>query len=146
MERVIKQYLKDAHQLTAQEEVLEDNDLVLLYKFTGGAIPGFTITVDTQAVNEDDDGTVRERAVTAQIFTGVKVPDEKTAAVLEVMSRFARDSWFFSGYIDEDSEVALQWNVNVMAQGLHTEYVYDMLARLCKTWEKLSPLLATALQ
>jgi len=146
MERVIEQYLKDAHQLTAREEVLEDNDLVLTYKMEGDAVPDFTITVDTQAVNKADDGTVRERAVTALVYTGVKVPDAKAAAVLEVMSGFARDNWFFSGYIDEDREVAVQWNVNVMAQGLDAEYVFDMLARLYKTWEKLSPLVAAALQ
>ncbi|MCE5240558.1 YbjN domain-containing protein [bacterium] len=146
MERVIEQYLKEAHQLTAREKVLENDDLVLVYDMKGDPAPNYAITVDTQSVHKTESGRVVERAVTAQVFTGIKVPAEKSAAVMKAINEASRDSWFFAGYIDDDGEVVIQWNVNVMSQGLHAEYVFDMVARMDKSWAKLWPMITAALQ
>jgi len=146
MERVIEQYLKDAHQITLTEKTLENNDLVLIDEEKGDPMPGYRIMIDTESVAKPADGKVTERAVTVQLYTGVKVPADKRADVLQAINEFTSKNWFFAAYVDQDDEIALQWSVNVMSQGLHAEYVYDGLVRVNKNWQNLWPSVAKALE
>jgi hypothetical protein len=76
----------------------------------------------------------------------VKVPDNKRAAVLEVLNDWNRKKIFCSAYINTDGEIRLDWVVNVQAAGLPTEYVHDALTRLVDLWTEMFPAVADALK
>jgi len=139
MERVIEGYLKANCKEEVQEKQAAEGDLALVVKMKGEGGPDFSVLVDTQASNRDSAGNVLERFVTVQVFTGVEVPEERRAAVFEALNKFQADSWYASIYIDEDKELSCQWCVNVMKQGMHTEYVADAIIRVAETWRKFRP-------
>jgi hypothetical protein len=146
MERVIEQYLKDAHDLKCTEKFEDDDDLWLDYPITGTPMPAYTIAIDTQSVNTGKDGKVAERAVRLNVYTAVKVPDEKRAAVFEVFNDFVRKQCFCAPYVDTDGEIVLDWTLNVMAQGLPADYVHDAMVRLSNLWEHMWPPVSEALK
>jgi len=147
MERTIESYLKSKHQLVINEKFPAPEDLVLVLPFSAkDNIPKFRIEIDTQALNKADNGVVTERGVRITLFTGIKAPAEKRAAVLAAINDFNRRKVFSATYLDTDGEVILDWTLNVMAQGLPTEYVYDVLARQNKLWGEFYPELTAAMQ
>ena len=145
MERVIESYLTSVYKVDVQEKTAQAGDLVLLVKMEGKGGPDFAVVVDTQCTNRDGDGQVVERTVSVQIYTGVKVPGGKRAAVLEAVNKFQAGSWYASIYLDEDDEISCQWCVNVMKEGLPTDYVADAIVRVAESWRKFRPLAEQAL-
>ena len=105
MERVIEAYLKANYTVEVTEKTIGEDDLALVVKMEGKGGPDFNVVVDTQSSNKGDDGTVRERLVSVQVFTGVKVPADKRTAMLEALNKFQADTWFASLYLDEDDEI-----------------------------------------
>ena len=145
MERTIERYLKASHQLAINEK-RDGDDLWLELPMKGDPMPGYRITIDTQSLNKDKAGRILERGVRVQALTGIKVPEERRAAVLRVLNDFNRDKVFAAVYIDNDEEIILDWTLNVMAPGLATEYVYDAIVREDKLWRDLYPLITAALR
>ena len=139
MESVIEGYLKANYDVTIEEKKITEGDLALLVTMEGKGGPDFKVVVDTQPSNKDADGKVLERVIAVQVYTGVKVPDDKRAAVLEAINKFQAGTWFSSIYIDEDNELSAQWCVNVMKEGMPTEYVADAIIRVSETWRKFRP-------
>lgn len=139
MERTIAGYLRETYKVQVEERQLEEGDAALLVSMEGKGGPDFSVIVDTQPSNKAEDGTVVERVVSVQIYTGVKVPDESRAAVFEALNSFLAGMWFASIYIDEDKELSCQWCVNVMKEGLPTEYVADAIIRVADSWRKFRP-------
>jgi hypothetical protein len=148
MERVIEAFLKDSHQLVVNEKWSDDKtDLWLELPFGGDTPPAYRITIDTQSLNKDEKtGVIAERGVIANVYTGVKVPEDKRAAALVVINDFNRHKVLSSTYLDTDGEIVVCWVLNVMSQGLATEYVFDTVARLDKLWRDLYPLISPVLQ
>ena len=145
MERVIEANLKDAHQLIINEK-LNGDDLWLELPFKGDPMPAYKTDIDTQPLNKTDDGRVTERGVRIQLFTTIKVPGDKQAELLRVINDFNRRKVMSATYIDDSGEIVLDWTLNVMAQGLATEYVFDVIARQDKLWRELWPLVSAALR
>ena len=139
MERVIERYLKANYSNPVEEKKITESDLELLVKMEGKGGPDFDVVVDTQSSNKTNDGTVIERVITVQIYTGFKVPADKRAAMFEAINKFQAGAWFASIYIDEDEEISVQWCVNVMKQAMPTEYVTDAVIRVADTWRKFRP-------
>jgi hypothetical protein len=139
MERVIEGYLKTSYKCEVEEKTVGEGDLALVVKMEGKGGPDFTVVVDTQASAKDDAGKATERIVMVQVFTGVKVPDERRTAVLEAVNKFQAGMWFASIYLDEDKEISCQWCVNVMKQGMPTDYVADAIVRVADTWRRFRP-------
>ena len=127
-------------------EKIKGDDLWLELPMKGDPMPAFRFLVDTQPLNKDATGRVLERGVRIQMLTGVKVPETRRAAVLRVINDFNRDKVFAAVYVDSDEEIMLDWTLNVLAPGLDTEYVYDVLARENKLWRELYPLVTAAMQ
>jgi hypothetical protein len=146
MERVIERYLKAKHELIINEKMNGSDDLYLELPMKGGPMPAYRITIDTQPMNKTDAGVITERGVRVQMMTKIIVPASRRVAVLEVLNSFNLRKVFSAVYIDGDGEVILDWTLNVMEPGLHTEYVFDMIARENKLWRELYPLVTAALQ
>ena len=148
MERIIKAYLVDTHKLIVEEKTSKDdaNDLYLDVPFKGDPMPKFRISIDSQSLNTDKDThKIIERGVLLNLYTNIKVPAEKRTAALGVINDYNRRKAFCSAYIDNDGEVICSWILNVMEQGLATEYVYDAVVRLQNIWKAMYPDLNTAL-
>lgn len=139
MERIIEGYLKTEHKLVIEEKTLDKNDLALNLPMKGDGTPAYRIMIDTQPLNTLDNGKIIERGVRIQAFTGVKVPEDKQDAVIRVINDFNRDKVFAAVYVDSDGEIVVDWTLNVMSQGLATEYVFDVVARADKLWRELYP-------
>ncbi len=146
MERQIEQFLKTKHHLVINEKFENADDLYLDLPFNGNPMPAFHVWIDTQSLNKDDAGRVTERGVRIQLFTGIKVPSHRLAAVLSIINDFNRRKVFSATYLDTDGEIVIDWTLNVMAPGLDCEYVYDVLARQDKLWRELYPEVAAALK
>ncbi len=135
MERLIENNLATVHNLTVNEKFATADDLYLQVPMKGDPMPAYHFTIDTQVANRDDTThLVTERAVLVELNTGIKVPAEHRAAVLEVLNNLNRGKIFASAYIDTDTEIVFGWNLNVMADGLPIEYVFDAVAREDKLW------------
>jgi hypothetical protein len=145
MERIIESYLKAKHDLTINEKK-DGDDLMLEVPMKGDPMPKYHFLVDTQPLNTNDDGLVLERGVRTQLFTGIKVPADKQPEVMATINGFNRDKVFSAAYLDTDGEIVVDWTLNVMAQGLATEYVFDVLARLNKLWAELYPMVTKQLE
>jgi spermidine/putrescine-binding protein len=145
MEQTIERHLKANHQMVVNEK-LNGDDLWLELPMKDEPMPRYRLVIDTQSLNKDNTGRVIERGVRIQALTGVKVPETRRAAVLRVLNDFNRDKVFSAVYLDNDGEIMLDWTLNVMASGLDTEYVYDVLVREEKLWRELYPLVSAALQ
>jgi Putative bacterial sensory transduction regulator len=145
MEQTIERYLKANHQLIINEK-RDGDDLWLDLPMKGDPMPAYHITIDTQSLNKDAAGKILERGVRIQALTGVKVPEARRGAVLRVLNDFNRDKVFAAVYVDNDDELMLDWTLNVMADGLATEYVYDAVSREEKLWRELYPLVMAALR
>jgi hypothetical protein len=142
MERIIERYLIDKHQLTVQEKVSKDDkdDLYLDLPFKAGMTPKFRMSIDTQVLNRDDKtNKVIERGILINLYSGIMVPPQRRAAVLEVINHCNKQKAFASVYIDDDGEIICCWILNVLDDGLHPEYVFDVVARLDKIWRGLYP-------
>lgn len=136
MERTVEAYLKAHYDAEVTEKTIGEGDLALVVKMDGKGGPDFNIVVDTQASNKKDDGTVLERVVSVQVYSGVAVPDGRRAAMLEAINKFQAGMWFASIYLDEDKELSCQWCLNVMKQPVPTEYAADAILRLADAWRK----------
>jgi Putative bacterial sensory transduction regulator len=147
MEQIIERYLKANHQMTVNEKVKGD-DLWLELPMKGETTPPYRFLVDTQPLNKDSaTGRVIERGVRIQTLTGIKVSATRRDAVIRVINDFNRDKVFAAAYVDSDTEIMLDWTLNVLEPaGLDTEYVYDVLAREAKLWRELYPLVNAAMQ
>ena len=147
MERIIKAYLVDVHKLIVEEKHgKEADDLYLELPFKGDPMPKFRMTLDSQPLNRaKDTDKVIERGVLLNLYTSITVPEEKRAGALGVINDFNRRKAFCSVYIDTDGEVICSWIVNVLEQGLATEYVYDAVARLQNIWKAVYPDLSAEL-
>ncbi len=145
MEQAIERYLKASHNLIITEKFAAADDLMLELPWKGDPMPSYRMMIDTQPLNKDSSGQVIERGVRLQVFTGVRVPEAKKASALEVINGFNRDKVFSAVYLDSDGEIVLDWTLNVLSDGLPTEYVFDVLAREDKLWQELYPLLSPLL-
>jgi hypothetical protein len=142
MEKVIESYLKAKHDLVVDEKFQGDNndDLYLDIPFKAeNGVPKFEFFVDTQPTNHDDHDKVLERGVLLSLETGVTVPDDKRAEVLELLNTWNRTKNFSSTYLNKDGEIVCDWCLNVMKEGLATEYVFDGIVRVQNNWRKLWP-------
>lgn len=146
MERVIESYLKTKHKLVINEKFITPDDLWLELPFDGNPMPKYRYAIDTQSLNKSNDGTITERGVRIMLFTAVTVPEDKRPAVMGIINDFNRRKVFSATYLDNDGQVVLDWTLNVMAQGLATEYVFDVLAREDKLWRELWPLVSDAIK
>jgi len=146
MERTIESYLTTVHKLTITEKTEAGDDLTLNVPFKGDPMPSFRIVIDTQAANRDKDtNQILERTILTNLYTTIKVPQERRAAVLEVLNDFNRKKIFACAYIDTDGEIVCGWNLNVLEVGLPTEYVYDAVVRVQKIWTEAYPDVSKAL-
>lgn len=143
----IEANLKTAHHMVVSEKRNGD-DLWLDLPMKGPPMPGYHIVIDTQALNKGNGGAITERGIRIQLETGIKVSDPRhRAAVLEVINDMNRGKVFCSAYIDADTEVTLDWTLNILdPAGLDVEYVYDIVARETKLWGELYPQVAAAMQ
>jgi hypothetical protein len=99
MERVIESYLTTMHGMVATEKMQGSDDLTLELPFKTDPMPKFRIVIDTEAANRDKNtNAVTERTVLAWLYTAVKVPPKRRAAVLEVINDFTRNKIFASIY------------------------------------------------
>ncbi len=105
-------------------------------------MPDYRMVIDTQPLNKDGSGRVVERGVRLQVYTGVRVPEEKRSSALRVINDFNRAKVFSAVYLDTDNEVVLDWTLNVLSEGLPTECVYDVVVREEKLWRELYPLIS----
>jgi hypothetical protein len=147
MEQTIERYLKANHQLVVNEKTLEEDDLYLELPYEkSDTIPGFRITIDTQSLNKDpDSGEILERGILINLYTGISIPKEDYAKALEAINEWNRKKAFSSIFIDTDGEVVCCWVLNVMSEGLPTEYVFDTVYRVQLNWKNLYPLLTEAI-
>ncbi len=146
MERTIESYLKAKHQLVINEKTAPGDDLYLELPFRGDPMPKFRMTIDTQPLNTDTDSKqVIERGILINLYTDVRIRKEDTATAQEAINEWNRKKAFASVYIDTDGEVICCWILNVLPEGLPTEYVYDTVARLQSIWKGLYPLLTEAI-
>jgi len=140
MERAIESYLTSNHNLIVNEKMIESDDLTLEVPFKGDPMPAFRVVIDTQPDNRDKDtNRVIERAILVVCYTSIKVPPERRGAVMDVINDYNRKKLFASVYIDTDGEIVCGWNLNVLEEGLATEYVYDAVARVQNIWRGLYP-------
>jgi hypothetical protein len=146
-ERIIEAYLTKVHGLVFEEKWgKEPNDLYLELPFKGDPMPKFRISVDTQPLNRDKDtNAVIERGVLINLYTGVNVPEGKQNAALAILNDFNRRKAFCSAYIDTDGEIVCSWILNILADGLPTEYVYDAVARVQNIWRAIYPVISKEL-
>ena len=127
MEKVIESYLKGKHDMVLTEKFQGDNndDLYLDIPFKAeNGVPKFDFFVDTQPTNHDDAQKVIERGVLLSLETGVTVPADKRGDVLEQLNTWNRTKNFSSIYLNKNGEIVCDWCLNVMKEGLATEYVY----------------------
>jgi len=149
MERIIEHYLVDNHKLIVNAKTAQDdaNDLYLELPFDASdPVPEFRLTIDSQPLNRDANDQIIERGLLFNLYTAVKVPEDKRAAAMVVLNDWNRRKAFASVYIDTDGEVVCSWIINVLAQGLPTEYTYDVVARLVKIWQGVYPAVAAAIK
>ena len=149
MERKIESYLKDKHQLTINEKFATPDDLYLELPFKESEIPAFRVLIDTEPLNKDANGQINERGIRVQLFTGIKVPADKWADVIRIVNDFNRRKTFCSACVDNvtyGGEIVMDWTLNVLPDGLATEYVYDALARETAIWKAMYPDVAAALK
>jgi hypothetical protein len=148
MEKVIEHYLVDNYKLTINEKFYNGHadDLYLDVPYDGSPEPNFHVTIDTQSLNKNKDtGVILERGVLMNLMTNVKVPDGRRAAVLEAINEHNKVKAFSSVYIANDGEIVCCWMLNVLSQGLPTEYVHDALTRVVNIWKALYPSVNTAI-
>ncbi len=145
MEQTIERYLQANHDLKIKEKVGDDDDLWLELLWEGDPMPDYRMVIDTQPLNKDGSGRVVERGVRLQVYTGVRVPEEKRSSALRVINDFNRAKVFSAVYLDTDNEVVLDWTLNVLSEGLPTECVYDVVVREEKLWRELYPLISPLL-
>jgi hypothetical protein len=147
LERVIKNNLATRHKLIVTEKLWDANDLYLELPFKEDTVPAFRILIDTQKSNYDSaSDKITERAVILTVFSNMKVPQERRAAVLEVFNEFNSNNIFSAFYIEDDGEIVCCWAINVMAEGLPTECVYDAVHRVAKNWRDVYPAMSKALK
>ena len=150
MERIVEHYLVDNHQLVVNEKTAENDaqDMYLELPFAAaGAVPAFRLAIDSQPLNTDPNThQVIERGLLFNLYTGIVVPADKRAAALAVVNDWNKVKAFACVYIDTDGEVICSWIINVLADGLPTEYAYDAVARMDNIWKGLHPKLAAALE
>jgi hypothetical protein len=146
MQRVIEQNLTRVHHLTVNEQYTAQHHLWLDLPSPGDPMPAYRKAVDTQWLKQDDAGKVTEQGVRVLLYTSVKVPAEKQPALLRIVNDFNRGKVFSSAYLDTDGEIAFDWTLEVGAEGLPLEYVYDVLAREDTLWHELWPAVSAALQ
>jgi hypothetical protein len=146
-EKVIERNLIDVHKLTVNEKTAKDaaDDMYLELPFKGEPMPKFRLTIDTQVLNKDDSNKTLERGVLLNLYTDVRVPADKRAAVMEKINDINRRKAFSSIYIDTDGEIICSWILNILSDGLPVEYVFDATARLQNIWKVLYPLVAPEL-
>jgi len=147
MEQLIARFLRANHNLTVNEKDPTGNDLWLELPMNGDPVPPYKILVDTQVLNRD--GTTKlviERGVLVELHTGVKVPDARRVALLNLINAKNQQKVFCSAYVDTGGEIIFGWVLNVMSSGLATEYVYDAIAREDKLWRGAYPEVAEALK
>jgi len=148
MEQTIARYLRTAHSLIVDEKYApkDPEDLYLELPYKGDPMPKFRITVDSQPLNRDKNSNkVIERGVLINLYTDVRVPKDKTDAAMVAINEWNRKKAFSSIYIDTDGEVICCWILNVLNDGLATEYVYDAVARVQNIWKGLYPSLSEAI-
>lgn len=148
MEKLIESYLKEQHKLILEEDLLDEagEDMRLKVPFQAEeGVPRFTLYIDTQPTNYDEQDRVTERGVLLSLETGVIVPEGKRAQIVQLLNEHNRSKNFSSVYMNERGHLYCDWILNVMAPGLATEYVYDALARVQRLWRGLWPEVAAAL-
>lgn len=146
MERAIEAYLESEHKLIVHERMFDGDDLALVLPYEGDPMPDFWVSVDSQPLNRDEDsGKVTERGLVLNVYTSVLVPEEKFEPAIRVINDLNRRKVFASVYIDTDGEIVLSWTLNVLEQGLATEYVYDAIVRMVENWATLYKELSQAL-
>jgi hypothetical protein len=148
MEQAMGRYLKNAHGMTIEEKLYngDPNDIYLMFYYQGPGLPNARMEIDTQSLNNDPDTKrVLERGMVINLFTGVTVPAGRMDQANAAINQWNRDKTFSSIYIDSDGEVICCWMLNVMKEGLATEYVYDAVVRVQNTWKNLHPVLKAAI-
>ena len=113
--------------------------------FKGDPMPKFRLDIDTQPLNTDKETKkIIERGVLMNLYTGIYIKKDDMPKALAAVNDFNRRKAFSSVYIDTDGEVICCWILNVMKEGLATEYVYDAVARLQNIWNAFYPELNAA--
>ncbi len=146
MEQSIARYLRHAHHLVVEEktQAQDKGDVYLEVPPKDELSSKLRMTIDTQPLNRDKDNKVTERGILISLFTGVSVKKEEVAKVQTAINDFTRRRMFSSIFIDSDGELVCTWSLNVLSQGLPTEYVFDALARVANAWKMLYPELVAA--
>lgn len=148
MEKAIAKFMKDAHGL--EFEAVPDEDgkggLTLVIPMDSDKVPDFNSFIKSLPYQQDDKGTITQRAIVIGFVTGMKVPDARRAAVLELMNTLNDGQDFTHLYIDKDNEVAFRWMFVVTPEGLPAEYIFNALAYMMPAWEAAQPQLAKAMQ
>lgn len=144
--KTIGAYLKAAHQIAFESKLNEDKTTTLLRveKAEGHADFPFLIVALPQL--KDDNGKVTQQMVVLMVVSGLKVPDAKRAAVLEVMNRLNNDNDYTHLYIDDEGEVAFRWALVVTNDGLPAESVADAYRNMLPAWVAAAGELGKALQ
>lgn len=148
MEKAIGKYLKDVHGL--EFEAVPDDDgkggLTLISSMQSDKVPDFSAFIVSMPYQQDDAGAVISSAIVMGFVSGMKVPQGKRGAVLEVMNKLNEEQDFTHLYIDKDNDIAFRWMLLVTSEGLPAEAVVEALAFMVKDWETAQPELVKALQ
>lgn len=146
MERTIESYLKSTHEMMIEEKTEAADDLYLELPFKGDPMPRFRIVIDTQSLNRDKDtNRVIERGILINLYTDVRIRTEDMARAQAAINEGNREKAFSSIFVDVDGEVVCCWVLNVLPEGLPTEYVYDAVYRVGSNWRDLYPKLTQAI-
>ena len=146
MEQTIARYLTATHNRVVGEKSRPNNTndvyLSIIIRGDSDAMPNYQFIIDTYPSYTANDGKVLARAIKIDLFTNVMVPPDKRDAALRILNDFTRKSWFCATFIDVNGDLVLTWTLDVLADGLPTESVHDMLFRLQSLWRELAPKLA----
>ncbi|MEN6303073.1 MAG: YbjN domain-containing protein, partial [Armatimonadia bacterium] len=148
MEKAIGKYMKDAHGLDFQAVPDEDGKggLTLVMAMDSDKVPDFSSFIKSLPYQQDDKGTITQRAIVIGFVSGMKVPNEKRAAILERMNTLNDGQDFTHLYIDKDNEIGFRWMFVVTPDGLPAGYIFNAMAYMMPAWEAAQPQLAKVLQ
>lgn len=137
MGKAIAKWMQDTHKIGFDIKENKDGgaDPTILRTEKGQKVGDYPFVIVSVPYAKDDNGKVTERMVVMMVISGIKVPDDKRGAVLELMNKLNDSNDYTHLYIDEDNEVAFRWALVVTSGGLPIEAVWDAYSNMVPAWE-----------
>ena len=134
--KTIGKYLQDVHQVGFDQKPDKEGPGVTLVRTESGQEVGdFPFVIDSVPATKDDSGKLGQGMVVLMVISGIKVPDDKRAAILEEMNKLNDNNDYTHLYIDSDSEIAFRWALAITAAGLPADNVWDAYSNMLPAWE-----------